>query len=150
MVFIVGTSTNFTENLALAKESEFYKDIISTDFHDTYENLVLKGMSALHWIAKYCPIADFAMKTDDDVIIDPFKLKSFIVGIHKTKSSFYGFVWRNAKVDRVITSKNYVSRKDMLADFYPDYCSGGGYIFPTFVAEKLLHASSQRSSTLIN
>ena len=68
-IFVLGT-TNVTSLIySNQQESDFYGDIVQSDFVDTYKNLTLKAVMAIRWIKKYCPQAKFILKTDDDVIV---------------------------------------------------------------------------------
>ncbi len=37
---------------------------------DTYLNLTLKTVMGLKWTAKFCNVAEFVMKTDDDIFVN--------------------------------------------------------------------------------
>ena len=47
---------------------------LKVDFEDTYTSLPLKNLAVWSWFTDYCYEADFILKLDDDVLINPFKL----------------------------------------------------------------------------
>ena len=49
-----------------------------TDYLDSYKNLSYKSLSALFWIDKFCANAQNIVKIDDDVIVNPFILSSYL------------------------------------------------------------------------
>lgn len=56
----------------LDEEAATFKDIVQGNFMDTYRNLTYKNIMGKHWVANYCPQAEFVIKTDDDMFIDMY------------------------------------------------------------------------------
>lgn len=48
----------------LDKESRIHADIIQMNFRDSYQNLTIKTMMMMNWLATFCPEASYAMKVD--------------------------------------------------------------------------------------
>ncbi|KFD67201.1 hypothetical protein M514_07568 [Trichuris suis] len=115
----------------LQREWETYEDIVQFNFTDTYHNLSLKGISWLNWAAKYCPMAKYILKVDDDMYVNTFAIMRFFRKHEPLKSStkaFYCFVWRGIGVERYKGARWYVSYEEFNRSVYPTYCSGSSYI----------------------
>ncbi|XP_058520605.1 beta-1,3-galactosyltransferase 4 isoform X1 [Ochotona princeps] len=63
----------------LAWESATQGDILQAAFRDSYRNLTLKTLSGLNWAHKYCSMARYILKTDDDVYVNVPELVSELV-----------------------------------------------------------------------
>ncbi|KAK1168477.1 UDP-GalNAc:beta-1,3-N-acetylgalactosaminyltransferase 1-like, partial [Acipenser oxyrinchus oxyrinchus] len=55
-------------------EHEKYRDMIMQDFLDTYKNLTHKTRMAFQWLRDFCPKAQYIMKTDGVVFVNPGNL----------------------------------------------------------------------------
>jgi hypothetical protein len=64
---------------ALKVENRQYGDVIQADFVDTYRNLTLKAVSALHWVTLNCNKTTYMVKTDDDVVINTFSIQKTLL-----------------------------------------------------------------------
>lgn len=119
------------DNAKLAAERVEFGDIIMGDFIDRYRNLSRKSIMAYDWLSSYCHEADLVVKTDDDVMVDIFKLTDelgkwtpdvlesfkFWCGVHDSET-----------VNRDRRSIYYVSYKEYAKKKFPKHCSGLGYI----------------------
>lgn len=65
-----GTYSDQGSQKQLERESAAKGDILQAAFQDSYRNLTLKTLSGLNWADKYCPIARYVLKTDDDVFVN--------------------------------------------------------------------------------
>lgn len=63
----------------LASESTAQEDILQASFQDSYRNLTLKTLSGLNWVNRYCPMARYVLKTDDDVYVNVPELVSELI-----------------------------------------------------------------------
>ncbi|CAG5129944.1 unnamed protein product [Candidula unifasciata] len=115
----------------LLHESNIVGDIVMADFDDTYRNLSRKVLSGLNWARKYCPGAQFVLKTDQDTFINaPLMMEvlhkaqtqihndSFVMGLEHTFQK--PFVVRGGKWA--------VSPEEYPLDFYPHYLYGHTYV----------------------
>ncbi|KFM81254.1 hypothetical protein X975_21165, partial [Stegodyphus mimosarum] len=141
--FVLGTTSNTTEEQLILQESQRYKDIIQADFEDTYRNLTTKSIVMLKWVAKYCPHSQFFLKADDDTFInvgiiarilgkEPFASKDKFIG---------GYVHSGAQPSRDPDEKYYVSEDDYSKEEYPPYASGHAYITLGSTAAELFDAA---------
>ncbi|XP_054876472.1 beta-1,3-galactosyltransferase 2 [Poeciliopsis prolifica] len=124
----------------LEKESQQHGDIIQMDFLDSYQNLTIKTMMMMKWLADHCPNSFYAMKVDSDIFVNVFYL------IQRLRSSpRVGFITGSVIWDgsprRDPSSKWYLSKELYLEDDFPPYVSGAGYVFSTDLAAKISWAS---------
>lgn len=70
----MGRSPDPVVEAEINEENALYGDIIQTDYLDTYKNLTLKAISWMSWVDSYCPKVETIVKSDDDMVIDVFKL----------------------------------------------------------------------------
>lgn len=63
----------------LERESTAKGDILQAAFQDSYRNLTLKTLTGLSWADKYCPMARYVLKTDDDVFVNVPELVAELV-----------------------------------------------------------------------
>ncbi|XP_005084909.1 beta-1,3-galactosyltransferase 4 [Mesocricetus auratus] len=77
-LFLLGEATG-PHVADLASESAAHKDILQASFQDSYRNLTLKTLSGLNWVKKYCPMARYILKTDDDVYVNVPELVSELI-----------------------------------------------------------------------
>ena len=83
VVFLLGTTLEKEISRRIITESQQYNDIVQGQFLDTYQNLTLKGIAGLRWLAKFCPRADVIIKIDDDVILNIFMVVSYVVPVFR-------------------------------------------------------------------
>ncbi|XP_032435093.1 beta-1,3-galactosyltransferase 2-like [Xiphophorus hellerii] len=124
----------------LEKESQQHGDIIQMDFLDSYQNLTIKTVMMMKWLADHCPNASYAMKVDSDIFVNVFYL------IQRLRSSprvgfITGSVIRDGIPRRDPSSKWYLSKELYLEDSFPPYVSGAGYVFSTDLAARISWAS---------
>ncbi|KAM3914993.1 beta-1,3-galactosyltransferase 2-like [Leptodactylus fuscus] len=145
-LFLLGKdtpSTNGTEQ-ALRDESQKYHDIIQQDFLDTYNNLTLKTLMGMHWIATYCPQVPYVIKTDSDMFVNTEYLiyKLLLPDQPPRKNYFTGYLMKDFAPNRNTESKWYMSVELYPNERYPLFCSGTGYVFSGDLAEKILKVSA--------
>ena len=139
-VFLCGKSLNPEHNNQLAQESQIYHDIIQDDFDDTYFNLTYKTLMGLRWSGKYCAVAPYVMKTDDDMIlnVDLIFLTAQIMS-GDADGVLMGFRYRRAPVKR--NGRWAVTEEQYPFGIYPDYTAGVGYLMSRDVAATLTFAA---------
>lgn len=59
-------------------EAKQHGDLVVFEFADSYHNLTLKTALMLQWALRRCPHAGFVLKTDDDVLVNPWALQRVV------------------------------------------------------------------------
>jgi len=114
---------------SLAEEQTKHKDIVRLDgVVESYANLTRKTLAIIKWTVKLK--YDVMLKVDDDtfVLLDNYFYD--IVAYDADRSSaYFGKFWGSDErpVNRVPTSKFFVSREMYPSDFYPNYADGPCY-----------------------
>ncbi|NWW39258.1 B3GT2 galactosyltransferase, partial [Panurus biarmicus] len=143
-LFMLGIETKGANEGTLLRESEQYHDIIQQDFLDTYNNLTLKTLMGMRWVASYCNSTRFAMKADSDVFVNTMYLIEKLLRPlpPPTQNYFTGCLMKGFRPIRNKASKWYISEEEFPGDSYHPFCSGTGYIFSGDLAAKIVNASS--------
>ncbi|NWI16272.1 B3GT2 galactosyltransferase, partial [Crypturellus soui] len=94
----------------LREESARYGDLLQQDFLDTYNNLTLKTLMGLEWVAKYCPGAAYVLKADQDVFLNPAYLVRRLL-LPPKRDFATGHVYRGTAPLRSRLYKWYVPRE---------------------------------------
>ncbi|XP_064420417.1 UDP-GalNAc:beta-1,3-N-acetylgalactosaminyltransferase 1-like isoform X2 [Latimeria chalumnae] len=134
MLFLLGREDGTeasSKNPSIEDESSTYGDILQEDFLDTYNNLTLKTIMAFRWIAEFCPAAQYVMKTDTDVFINPRNLVDYLLDMNVSETLFTGYPFMNNIPHRGFPmwyKKMYISYEEYPFSVYPPYCSGLGYV----------------------
>lgn len=169
VIFLVGRpKLNDTQQL-LVEESTAFGDLIQEDFIDTYNNLTLKSLMLLKWISNFNGDADrvkYVMKCDDDTFLNVPNLMHVLMGgtvpiyedtlmLHTSatitrtswtdSTSLMGFLFRNARPIRDITSKWYAPRFMYRRKIFPNYLSGTGYVIEATSTAKELFRAAMRT-----
>ncbi|NXH48424.1 B3GT2 galactosyltransferase, partial [Dicaeum eximium] len=142
-LFMLGVRSEGADQDLLLRESEQYHDIIQQDFLDTYNNLTLKTLMGMSWVASYCSGARFAMKTDSDVFVNTAHLIEKLLRPlpPPTQNYFTGHLMKGHRPIRNKASKWYISEEEFPDDRYQPFCSGTGYVFSGDLAAKIVNAS---------
>ena len=155
LLFFVGTSSGASFNpeseASLEKEMKDYYDIVVADFEDTYSNILLKHISMLNWITRYCAEARLAMRFDDDISLHwgieraiknlerhARKRDNFILGTQRVGDE----PWRDRHMPQW-----FVSEEEYPEDEFPPYVLGGSVGYPVSTVKLLLEAA-RRIKTL--
>ncbi|XP_026316563.1 beta-1,3-galactosyltransferase 5-like isoform X2 [Hyposmocoma kahamanoa] len=125
-----------TNNYIEAKE---YRDLIVYDFLEHYQNLTLKTALMLQWTSQRCPEARFLYKTDDDVVINPWRLKEVLIDNAHTELA--GYMVNKSSVHRDEYNKWYLPRWLQWEDIVPRYLTGPGYLIHGDHISKLLEGA---------
>lgn len=108
---------------AIQWEASRYKDIIQSNFQDTYLNLTIKTIMGMKYAYHYCQSSNYFIFVDDDMYVSR---KNAIKALpFNTNITFYsGDVHENSRVYRSPFSKWYISYKDYPYSKYPSFVSG--------------------------
>lgn len=145
-LFLLGRNTGelgLLQQKMLEAESRRHRDIIQQDFRDSYNNLTIKTLMGLNWVAIHCPQVSYVMKTDSDMFVNTEYLiyKLLRPEMKPKKNYFTGNNMRNFSPNRNKNSKWYMSPELYPGDRYPTFCSGTGYVFSGDLATKIYGAS---------
>ena len=139
LIFIVGTPDNATKPgvlEVLAKESAIHRDIVQSSFADDYRNLTYKAISALKWVSTYCRNAKFVLKTDDDIVVNPFTLMAYLPVGASVQNTIVCRIYERG----IIFRKGYrklVTMDEWPVNHYPPFCSGSAHVMSTDVVVAL-------------
>ncbi len=138
-VFLLGNPDNKKIQKNVEAEHDIHGDIIQGTFSDTYRNLTLKTMLALHWFSTHCPFADFLIKVDDDVYMNSHLTINWLYRLNHTnphvhQGALIGAVLINNPVVRDPNHRWFVSRDTYSPPTYPKYVSGPAYVISGKVA----------------
>ncbi|XP_006023535.1 beta-1,3-galactosyltransferase 2-like [Alligator sinensis] len=140
-LFLLGKPSPWSAPLrqALAQESMAHGDLLQQDFLDTYNNLTLKTLMGLEWVARYCPSAHYVFKADSDVFINVGYLVHRVLRPQcPPRPNFAtGYIYRNTGPIRWQNSKWYVPPELYPNTTYPPYCGGPGYVLSGDLAVKV-------------
>ena len=144
-MFLVGQHKNDAINYLVKKEAIAYGDIVIGDFQDTFRNLYKKMLLGIEWPLNHCP-ASYILKTDEDCYVNVLLLLEWLISydlVNGSKPLYAGNVQYNTNVVRDKGDRYFVSRKLYPYRKYPDYVSGGGYVFSGSLLEKLSRLSQE-------
>lgn len=77
-VFMTGLPADHALQSLLHRESKRHGDIVQGNFADAYRNLTYKHVMSLTWFAERCRQSSHAVKMDDDIAVNVFKLRTII------------------------------------------------------------------------
>lgn len=145
IVFVMGRVEDTKVMTKLELENAHYGDIVQEDFIDSYRNLTYKGIAALKWISDYCNNSVFALKTDDDILVNIFKLVKHLKEIVEKDLGRKDLIlcnqWLRMAVLRDKNSKWYIPKEDFAPEYFPPYCSGSAFVLSTDMARRMYNAS---------
>ena len=127
--FLLGYTHNVEAQKAIETENEIHRDIIQEDFVDAYKNLTYKTIMAFKWAHTKCGHARFLMKTDDDMYVNTAALlKAATANKKQLQKSMGGACRKSLRPIRARNSKWYASFTSYPRKWYPEFCSGTGYV----------------------
>lgn len=132
--------TEKTDISKLEAERVEFGDVIMGDFVDTYRNLTRKAIMAYDWVVSFCQDADIVVKTDDDIMLNIFKLTEEVAKWTPAVLRSFNFwcaVHWNENIDKDENSQYYVSTEQYPGDTLPKHCAGIGYITPMGVIHRI-------------
>ncbi|XP_056304131.1 beta-1,3-galactosyltransferase 2 [Danio aesculapii] len=126
----------------LEEESRQHRDLIQSNFVDSYFNLTIKTMVIMDWLATRCPQANYSMKIDSDMFLNVNNLVTLLSAPNTPRENYItGVLMRNRFVVRNKNSKWYVSKELYPEPKYPTYLLGMGYVFSNDLPSKIVEAS---------
>ncbi|XP_060910467.1 beta-1,3-galactosyltransferase 2-like isoform X2 [Labrus mixtus] len=144
-LFMLGSSGGANveqQQQKLKEENVKHRDLIQSDFKDTYSNLTIKTMVIMEWLVTHCPSAAYAMKIDSDMFLN---IDNLVIMLQKPgipKHNYLtGMLMWNRPVVRSKNSKWYVSEEMYPEPRYPTYTLGMGYVFSNDLPEKFVEIS---------
>ncbi|XP_041659531.1 beta-1,3-galactosyltransferase 2-like [Cheilinus undulatus] len=142
-LFLLGKNGGVLQQKMLEAESNRHHDIIQQDFSDTYNNLTIKILMGLNWVALHCPQVSYVMKTDSDMFVNTeYLIHSVLRPKIKPKTDYFtGHILENQTPFRDRNNKWYMPPELYPGNRYPTFCSGTGYVFSGDLATKLYQAS---------
>uniref|UniRef100_A0A8C1TZ71 Hexosyltransferase n=1 Tax=Cyprinus carpio TaxID=7962 RepID=A0A8C1TZ71_CYPCA len=143
-LFLVGLTGGAEAQQQLEEESQQHRDLLQSNFVDSYFNLTIKTMVIMDWLATRCRQAAYAMKVDSDMYINVENLMSLLLSPNTPRQNYItGHLMRNEVVIRDKNSKWYVVEELYPERKYPTYLLGMGYVFSNDLPEKLVEASKK-------
>ncbi|XP_051980459.1 beta-1,3-galactosyltransferase 5-like [Xyrauchen texanus] len=144
-LFVVGLSGGAdADNVQqqLQEESRQHRDLLQSNFVDTYANLTTKTMVIMDWLSTRCAQATFGMKVDSDMFLNVENLMTLLLAPNTLQQNYItGMVMWNQAVIRNQNSKWYVAEEMYPDPNYPVYLLGMGYVFSNDLPNKLVEVS---------
>uniref|UniRef100_A0A8C6T4X7 Hexosyltransferase n=1 Tax=Neogobius melanostomus TaxID=47308 RepID=A0A8C6T4X7_9GOBI len=131
-LFLLGTGNSFLQS-RIEEESRTHGDIIQQDYQDTYNNLTIKTLMGMNWVA-----------TDMFVNTESLIQKLLKPDLPPKQSYFWvlhGYLMRGYVPNRNKDSKWFMAPELYPSERYPTFCSGTGYVFSGDMAELIYQAS---------
>ncbi|XDV22208.1 hypothetical protein PO909_027157, partial [Leuciscus waleckii] len=144
LVGLTGGSDSEKAQQQLEEESRQHRDLVQSNFVDSYFNLTIKTMVIMDWLATRCPQANFSMKVDSDIYLNLENLMTLLLAPNTPRQNYItGMVMWGRLVVRDKNSKWYVSEELYPEPKYPTYLLGMGYVFSNDLPEKIVEASKE-------
>lgn len=145
LVFIMGSVSDQHLMALVGMESERYGDIVQEDFVDSYRNLTYKAIAGLKWAASFCSRATYILKTDDDILVNWYRLLDYVHKVVEPQYGGQGLIlcnqWLRMKIIREKKSKWYIPEEDFPGEYFPPYCSGSAFLLSGDMAQAMYEAS---------
>lgn len=150
IVFLVGSmdSSGYFEvdHSELEAENMEYGDLIMGDFVDTYRNLTRKTIMAYEWLTTFCCEAQLVLKTDDDIMVNVFRLTELLNSFSATEmtsSNIWCEIQNNETYITNELSQFYVPPFIFPNDVFPPHCGGSGYVTTMAVIHRIANEISK-------
>ena len=95
----------------------------------------------MKWIEDHCAQAPYLVKADDDMFIDPFRLKKYFKFLESKEPDlsemrhFHCYHWHYGAIVRDVHHKHYLSQEMFPERRFPGYCSGSAFILTTQISQ---------------
>lgn len=145
-MFMLAKTNDIKLQADIEKESQTYQDIVQGNFIDSYRNLTYKTVMGLHWVRTYCNRTKFALKVDDDTMVDVYHLVTFLLQKSpdgNVNNFLYCSVYKNQGPVRRSSDKWFVPNHEYPYAKYPPYCEGFAYIMSNDVTRYLYETSAK-------
>ncbi|GAA6098031.1 beta-1,3-galactosyltransferase 2-like [Tachysurus ichikawai] len=147
VLFLLGLpngSDFIMQQVRIHQENQRHRDLLQSNFIDSYRNLTIKTMVMMEWLRDRCPQAYYAAKVDADMLINVVALTKMLLGPKSYHSNYItGLVWYDNVVIRDQSSKFYVPYEVYSKSVYPPYPLGMCYIISMDLPEKILDVSKK-------
>ncbi|VDO86494.1 unnamed protein product [Haemonchus placei] len=110
----------------IEQEAKDHGDILQANFVDSYDNLTIKSIAAMRYVAGVCSEVKAIFKVDDDVAWNVLETSLLV---------------NYAAANNSIHCPLYVSRREFPGDLYPPYCCGFAYLIPLQALHTILNAT---------
>ncbi|XP_041790201.1 beta-1,3-galactosyltransferase 5-like [Chelmon rostratus] len=128
----------------LKQENLQHRDLIQSNFQDSYRNLTIKTMMMLEWLAAHCVKASYVIKIDSDMLLHVQNLVKLLLDPSTAKQNYMtGLVWWHSPVLRNPFNKFYIPRDVIAEPEYPPYPLGMSYVMSLDLPGKILGVSPQ-------
>ncbi|XP_053379394.1 lactosylceramide 1,3-N-acetyl-beta-D-glucosaminyltransferase-like [Mercenaria mercenaria] len=87
VVFLLGIINDSEVQRNIEKEFSLHRDIVQGSFIDSYHNLSHKSVMGYKWVTERCRNAKYVIKTDDDAVINMFRILEY--DIHTLSIDLY-------------------------------------------------------------
>ncbi|XP_037783721.1 beta-1,3-galactosyltransferase 2-like [Penaeus monodon] len=126
-LFLVGETNGTEQQRRLQEESDEYHDVIQVGFVDSYLNLTLKTLSALHWKHTRCRHVPWLLKSDADVFVSPWAVTRLLS--NETADIVCRLLFsKNVCQPHNCRDKRWIIPPEVYPhEFYPPYCNGPVY-----------------------
>ncbi|XP_003724867.2 beta-1,3-galactosyltransferase 5 [Strongylocentrotus purpuratus] len=136
-VFLLGATSNATLQREIDSEATRYGDIVQEDFVDSYQNLTRKTVMGLKWVTNYCRHAQYAMKIDDDTMMNQRRFRDGVLEKAPLTNYTAGKALVGTNSVRKKESKFYLSEEYYPSPTFPPYMDGPAYLLSTDLIEKV-------------
>ncbi|XP_069071663.1 beta-1,3-galactosyltransferase 5-like isoform X2 [Pleurodeles waltl] len=138
-LFLMAVSSSLGRMRLVEEEDKEFQDILLWDFTESHHNLSLKERCFLEWLQYNCKEAEFIFKGDDDVLVNPKALVSYLGTFVNQSQALHGHLHRHTKPLRM--GKYAVTNSLFPYSVYPKFLSGGGFIMTGDAIPGLYRAS---------
>jgi len=145
-VFFVMGRTNDIQRQGIQTEFDRYHDIVQGDFVDVSHNATLKGLLALHYVVRYCSMAKYFIKVNDDTFLNIFSMKQLFEGSAKHQHTVVCPLWKENTMP-ILRDPKECMQWCVAADelpgrtHFPQYCAGLAFAISRDLVSALYSAS---------
>jgi hypothetical protein len=146
VLFVLGLTKDSSVQEQIEAEFNRSKDILQGSFIDSYKNLSYKSVLGFKWLTERCRNAKFVLKTDDDVVINMFRI--FDTDIPKMSIDKYHVHCQRRKKSKVIRGRikektNVEPHQLRGLKYHMPYCHGQYVLFLNEIAPYLYESASK-------
>lgn len=135
-IFLLGISSNATDNEIAKEEALMYQDVIIEDFRESYQNLTLKTMFALKHFLRLTPNESYFLKIDDDVFLNVYRLNHIMEKYQETPG-IIGHLESQRYAHRDKESKWFTPRWMFNKEALPNFINGPAYFISGSLVQKI-------------
>ncbi|KAF4093340.1 hypothetical protein AMELA_G00001000 [Ameiurus melas] len=145
VLFLLGLpsgSDSEMQQVRIQQENQQHRDLLQSDFIDSYRNLTIKTMVMLEWLRDRCTQASYAVKVDSDMLLNVSALTRMLLSFIRYQRNYItGLVWYENVVIRDPSNKFYIPPEVYPYTVYPPYPLGMCYVISMDLPAKILHVS---------